>query len=308
MKILVTGSRGLVGYSLRKFLDGDVVWLDRTHCDLRESVQVDDVFRMHRPDIVVHLASRVGGVYENTSKNYLFFYDNVKININVIEACRKFNVKRIISVLSTCIFPDSSFVVYPLTSDQLHNGMCHPSNMGYAYSKRVLHVAGQLLGDSVEVVNLIPTNLYGENDNYNIDQAHVIPSIIHKTYLARLGGGKLRIFGSGNALRQFLHSDDLAKVICHFICAKLEQPVIDCIVSPPESDEMSIRSVVATVCDEFGYNHDNVIYDTCYSDGQFKKTTSDAELRKYLPNFEFTPFSRGISQTVKFFCKGNFRS
>lgn len=305
MKVLLTGSRGLVGHSVSKIAGGtDMEWvmLTRDLCDLCDWDQVDAFFQETRPDVVVHLASRVGGVYFNTSKNYRFFYDNIRINTNVIEACRKYKVRRLINVLSTCIFPDEN-VHYPLTSDQLHNGLCHHSNLGYAYSKRVLHVGSHLLAEDpnevTEVVNLTPTNLYGENDNYNLSQAHVIPALVHKAMIAQKEGTPLKVLGSGRALRQFLFSDDLAKVILQFITLPLHKKEVSVIVSPPESSEISIGDIAHSIADHFGVN--DVVFDMSFSDGQYKKTTTDIELKKYLPDFQFTPFKIGLSTAIKYF-------
>lgn len=304
MRVLVTGSNGLVGYSIKKFIhtrpDDEFIMLTRQDCDLTDYTQVHNFFLEHAPiDVVVHLASRVGGVYYNTSTNYEFFHDNIKINTNIIHVCKRCNVKQLINVLSTCIFPDIG-VKYPLTSDQLHNGICHKSNLGYAYSKRVLHVGSGILSQlgTTKVVNLIPTNLYGENDNYNITQAHVIPALIHKASNAK---GSLEVFGTGNALRQFVFSDDLARVILHFL-GKLDLPCeVNCIVSPPETHEISIGDIAKSIATHF--NNVDVHFNTTYSDGQYKKTTNDNELRQYIPDFTFTPFNDGLKIVLDYFTK-----
>lgn len=308
-RVLVTGAFGLVGKSFQKIalqkddLDYEYVYLGRKDCDLRNLTDVMQCFNNYEPTIVVHLASCVGGVYENMSKNYQYLMDNIKINTNIVDACKKYRVSKLINILSTCIFPDKN-VAYPLTSDQLHNGLPHESNIGYAYSKRVLHLASQLLTQNKEnvtkVINLTPTNLYGENDNYNLTASHVIPALIHKTYNAIQNNTNLQVYGSGNAIRQFLYADDLSKVIFYFIQNDYEQSEISCIISPPEKDEVSIKQVVEYICNAYDFKN-NVVYDTNYSDGQIKKTTNDDELKNYINNFEFTSFDKGIKETVLFF-------
>ena len=309
IKVLVTGAFGLVGKSFQKIVlqnnhpDYEYKYLGRKECDLRNLIDVMQCFSVYKPDIVVHLASCVGGVYENMNKNYQYLIDNIRINTNIVDACKKHNVSKLINILSTCIFPDKN-VVYPLTSDQLHNGLPHESNIGYAYSKRVLHLASQLLTQNKEnvtkVINLTPTNLYGENDNYNLVASHVIPALVHKTYNAIQNGTSLRVYGSGNAIRQFLYVDDLSKVILHFIQKEYDQSEISCIVSPPEEHEVSIKQVVQYICKSFDFKND-IVYDTSYSDGQIKKTTNDHELKKYMGDFQFTTLENGINETVIFF-------
>lgn len=313
MKILVTGGYGLVGRSLQKVvklqkgIEHDFVFLSKRDGDLTDISHVDIIFSEHHPDVVVHLASCVGGVYENMSNNYSYLVDNLRINTNIVDACRKFGVKRLISCLSTCIFPDRG-IKYPLTSDQLHNGLPHDSNIGYAYSKRILHLTGDLLtksgGNDITVINLTPTNLYGEYDNYNLKSSHVIPGLIHKTHIAKTSNTDLTVYGTGNALRQFLYVDDLSRVILKFIdyqCKEVNsERSISCIVSPSESSEVSIKNLVETITKTFSFGG-KIVYDTSYSDGQYKKTATDYELMHYLPNFTFTSLETGLEETIKYF-------
>lgn len=316
MKVLVTGAFGLLGCSVQKLAvrnclmaQHDFVFLSRTDCDLRDYEQVQRLFEKHAPTVVVHLASHVGGVFDNMQNNYVYLMDNIKINCNIVQACKDFCVKKLVNILSTCIFPDQG-VTYPLTSEQLHNGLPHFSNVGYAYSKRVLQVASSILSKNsyTQVVNLIPTNLYGENDNYNIQSAHVIPALIHKTYKAMMDESPLYVKGTGNAVRQFLYVDDLSEVILHFaLDTNRSYSDISCIVSPPEGNEVSIRSLVSSICKACGFTGD-VVFECepdqhTQSDGQIKKTTNDDELRQYLPNFTFTLLQDGLEKTVEFFTK-----
>lgn len=322
MKVLVTGSNGLLGKSLQKVVkkyndsdsndsdsndsdsDHDIpftyIFLTRKDGDLTNSSHVNDIFERHSPDIVVHLASCVGGVYDNMAKNYDFLVNNLHININIVDACKKYQVKKLINILSTCIFPDLS-VTYPLTSDQLHNGLPHNSNIGYAYSKRILHVASELLSQhGTQVVNLIPTNLYGENDNYNLISSHVLPALIHKTYLAKYNNQPLNVNGSGSALRQFLYIDDLSSVIQYFVVNNHDEKSISCVVSPPEDQEISIRNAVSIIKEHLDFQG-SIVYDISYSDGQLKKTATDIELKKYIPDFKFTPIQDGLKNTIEYF-------
>lgn len=306
MKVVVTGAFGLVGTSLQTVIELErsnehtFVFVSRLQCDFRNADDVTRVFRQHQPDVVVHLCAKVGGVYDNMNHNYTFLKDNLDINMNVVNACREFRVKKLINVLSTCIFPDKE-VTYPLTSDQLHKGLPHSSNIGYAYSKRVLHVASCILADTsaTQVINLIPTNLYGCWDNYNIASGHVIPSLVHKAYMAESEGTDLEVLGTGEAIRQFLYADDLSRVILR--CIKYnKQHKLDLVVSPPSSDEISIKSLVGKIVDIVGFRG-RVTYDSEASNGQLKKTTECNELLEVFPDFKFTPLERGLEKTIRFF-------
>lgn len=295
MIVLVTGSSGLVGLSLQKIVNQNKEnskhsfhFITRKDCDLTDSKSVYSIFNRIKPDIVIHLASGVGGVYENMNNNYNLFLQNIRINTNIIDACYINKIKTFISVLSTCIFPDKN-VTYPLTADQIHNGEPHYSNNGYAYSKRILHLGSLFLKENgCNVVNLIPTNLYGENDNYNIKKAHVIPALIHKAYTAI---SELKINGSGNALRQFLYVDDLSNIIYSKIDSYESG---DYIISPPPSKEISICELVNKITTIIKYKG-VIIYDTSKVDGQIKKTA--------LSNidYDFTDIDIGLKNTIDYF-------
>ena len=301
MQIVVTGSNGLLGKSLQKIVqqqndNNQYHFLTRKECNLINTEEVNTLFDRIRPDIVIHLASMVGGVYENINNNYNMFINNIRINTNIVDACDKYKVKKLINILSTCVFPDQN-VIYPLTAEQIHNGPPHGSNSGYAFSKRALHFGASLLKD-ISVVNLIPTNLYGEYDNYEIEKAHVIPALIHKTYLAKKHNTPLQINGTGNALRQFLYVDDLS----HIIYTHINDNDVsgDFMISPPESHEISIKNIVDKITSILEFNG-SILYDTTCSDGQLKKTTASNI------HYDFTTIDTGLSHTIQFFIE-NYNS
>jgi GDP-L-fucose synthase len=336
MRVLISGGSGLVGSSIKELInststknDYEYMFLSSTHTDLRNSVACEKLFSNGNFDIVIHLAAKVGGLYANMDSNYNMLIDNLKINTNILECCKTYNVKRLINILSTCIFPEenaSNNLIYPLTSDQILNGKPHHSNSGYAHAKRMLYVGSKLLSNTsdIQVVNLIPTNLYGKNDNYNIHNSHVIPGLIHKTFIVKenfdknlcrstdsfksngsLSEGistncKLIIKGSGNAKRQFLYVDDFAKVILHFVNCILPKQCNSLIVSPPKEQEITIKSLVNSITKQFDFKG-KIIYDTDYPDGQHLKTTDSNELLNFIPNFKFTPFQQGLEENIIFF-------
>lgn len=312
MLVLVTGASGLVGQSIQHIIkqnsnntEYDYVFLSSKDCDLRDSLQVEDIFNKYNPDIVVHLASLVAGLYGNMDNNYKFLIDNIKINTNILECCNKFNVKRLINILSTCVFPENNEynnLVYPLTSNQILNGRPHPSNSGYAHSKRILHIGSKLLTNTsnIEIVNLIPTNLYGKHDNYHLQKSHVVPGLIHKIYLAQQNETNLIIKGSGNAKRQFVYVDDFANIILHFVNCSLYKPFNVLIVSPPKEEEITIKTLVKKLTDIFEFDG-KIIFDTDYPDGQDIKTADSNELLEYIPNFKFTKIDEGLEQTINHF-------
>ena len=310
MKVLVTGGSGLVGSSINELvnLQGTLpfidvfgfVFLNSKDCDFRNEQQVDDLFNLNKPEIVIHLAAKVAGLYGNISNNYTMLVDNIKINTNVLEACRKYKIKRLINILSSCVFPASCRL--PLTSDQIDLGPPHNSNEGYSFSKRILSTGSKLLSKSLEteVVNLIPTNLAGKYDNFNLSDGHVLPVLIAKTYLAQKNNKPLIIKGLGESYRQFVFSTDFAKIILHFVNCILPQQFNQLIVGPPVEDEITIKELVNKIVKEFDFNGP-VVYDSSFPEGQFKKTVSSDELLSYIPNFKFTPLDVYLKETIKYF-------
>ena len=313
MLVLVTGGSGLLGSSIKKLVKqqsledtGDTyVFLSSSQCDLRNECAVEKMFEKYNPDIVVHLASLVAGLYGNMDNNYKFLVDNIRINTNILECCNKFNVKRLVNILSTCVFPEQNEynnLSYPLTSSQILNGRPHHSNSGYAHAKRMLHIGSKLLTNTsnIEIVNLIPTNLYGKNDNYHLQKSHVIPGLIHKIYLAKKNNTSLIIKGSGNAKRQFVYVDDFANIILHFVNSTLDKQFNALVVSPPKESEITIRQLVTDLVRIFDFNG-KVIFDTDYPDGQDLKTADSGELLEYIPDFKFTQLETGLHKTINHF-------
>ena len=156
------------------------------------------------------------------------------------------------------------------------------------------------------VINLIPTNLFGHNDNYNVLTGHVIPCLIHKCYIAKRNNDNLFLPGTGKALRQFVYTNDFADIILQFICLPLPLKMVNVIVSPPITEEISIRNVTNSITDILSFNK-LVVFDQKSSDGQLRKSCDNSELKLYLPNFKFTEFDIALKETVKYF-KNNYHN
>lgn len=306
MRVLISGGSGMVGKSIQNLVennpkDTEYIFLSSKDCDFRDYVKVDLLFDKHKPDVVIHCASIVAGLYGNMSNNYSMLVDNLKINTNVLESCKKYNVGRLINILSTCVFGNE--VTYPLTSDQILNCQPDKSNEGYSYSKRLLYTGSELLSkcSEIEVVNLIPSNLYGGKfDNFHLHNSHVAPNLVHKIYLAKQNCKELIVKGTGSAKRQFVYADDFSKIILHFVNCDLPKKFNSVIVGPPIEDEISIKDLVNKLVGIFDFKGE-VVYDSSFSNGQHKKTVSSAELLAYIPGFKFTSLDEGLINTVNYF-------
>ena len=296
MKTLLTGAGGLVGSTITaplKVYGGD-------HLDLRDRDRVSIYFRTHNPEVVIHTAAKVGGLGANTNSMSDFYRDNILINTNVLDASQRTGVKKVISFLSTCIFPDKT--TYPLTEAMLHNGPPHPSNFGYAYAKRMLDVQSRAIATQygLNYSCVIPTNIYGPKDNFSLKTGHVIPSLIHKCYLAKRDNTDFVVWGSGKPLREFIYSQDVGKLVQLL----LNIPFDSVILSP--SEEVSIGRVAEIIANAMGFKG-KIVYDTTKSDGQFRKPTCNKKLQSLIPDYEFTPLEEGIQFTVDWF-KENYQT
>lgn len=298
MKILVLGSNGLVGKNLQESVIDDTenewIFATRLDADLTVLKEVEQLFEKVKPTHVINLAAYVGGLYKNMSHGVEFFEKNILINMNVMKA--SIYVKKLISLMSTCIFPDK--IDYPITEEKLHLGPPHSSNEGYSYAKRMIDVLSRAYNKEygTKYITVIPGNLYGPYDNFNLEDAHVIPALMHKMKNAKLSGEPLIIFGTGNALRQFTHASDLAKYLVWMLNNYEDKEPL--IVSSEE--EYSIFDLVQILKKEFNYDGE-IIWDNNRSDGQIKKTISCEKLKSVHPDLHFRDLRDGLKETIKWF-------
>jgi len=298
-KILITGSSGLLGNAIKllenNYNNYEFIYINSKICNLIDYTQTLNFFNNIKPDIVIHLAACVGGLFKNISEKVKMFEENIIINTNVIKASSECNVKRLIACLSTCVFPDD-LNIKSLDETMLHNGPPHPSNEGYAYAKRMLEVHCRLYSENFldrKYFCIIPTNIYGPFDNFNLEDGHVIPSLIHKCYIAKNELTEFEVKGSGKPLRHFIYSKDIAKLI--FLLLEKEDFNENIILSPNE--EYSIEYVANLINNHF---NNKIVFNSKYSDGQFRKTTNNNKLNNLL-NFKFTDLKDGIEETIQWF-------
>jgi GDP-L-fucose synthase len=305
-RILVTGGSGLVGKAIES-----VQYLYKSHvfffvgskdADLTSYEETKNLFEKLKPTMVIHLAACVGGLFKNMNFKVDMFEKNMYINLNVLKISHEFKIKKVVSCLSTCIFPDKTS--YPIDENMLHNGPPHSSNDAYAYAKRMLEIQSKTYQEQYgdNFICVIPTNIYGEHDNYSLEDGHVIPALIHRCYLAKKNGKPFDIRGSGTPLRQFIYSKDLAKLILWSLFDYHETDSI--ILSVGENDEVSIGKIATIIASNFDYI-DQMKFDTSYSDGQYKKTANNKKLIALNPNFKFTNIEEGLKNSIEWF-KNNY--
>lgn len=307
--VLVTGGSGLVGQAIKSLVEEkqkagkhnneNWIFCGSKDGDLRIKSQTDALFDKYKPTYVIHLAAMVGGLFHNMAHNLDFLRDNLSINENVLYASYKHNVKKVISCLSTCIFPDKT--TYPIDETMVHNGPPHSSNYGYSYAKRMIDILNRAYNEQhgCMFTSVIPCNVFGPHDNFSLESSHVVPALIRRMDKAiAIGDKTFTVSGSGKPLRQFIYSMDLAKLFLWVLYNYSSvEPII---LSVDEKDEMTISQLAEAIKQAHGYSG-LLVYDTSKPDGQYKKTASNNKLRSLNPHFEFTPFNEAINDTVKWF-------
>jgi GDP-L-fucose synthase len=272
IRILVTGGTGMLGKAVQRIVqendNENVKWtfIDSSH-DLRDANVTKQLFEKCKPDRVLHLAAKVGGLFDNIQNNADFYIDNTLINTMVLKAAYEHNVDLTISSMSTCVFPTSKSEI---VASDIHNGPPHDSNMGYAYAKRGLEIMSTLLnekGHRQRFACVSPCNLYGPFDHFGKASAHVIPALIHK-FANTDKSSVLVLKGTGTARRQFMHVDDLATFLVDIMMQKETVDKVHIIVAPKE--EYAIKDIAEILSSRY-----NVKYQF---DGDVKM---DGQMRKY---------------------------
>ena len=252
----------------------DAIFISSKDCDLRSQSDTFDLYNTYKPTHIIHLAAKVGGIVANS--NYLadFYTDNIQINTNVLAAAHHYNVEKVVSLLSTCIYPDKA--TYPLTEDQIHNGQPHISNYAYAYAKRMLDIQSRAYRDQYgrNFITAVPNNLYGENDNFHLEDSHVIPAIIRKVYDAKISNlPYIELWGDGTPLREFTYSKDLANILL-FLLDNYNEPTP---INIGNTNEISIHNLATTIVKIMDYRG-IIRWDTTKPNGQYRKPSDNNRL------------------------------
>ncbi|XP_070543875.1 GDP-L-fucose synthase-like [Ptychodera flava] len=308
--VLVTGGTGLIGTAIQTVVKREALpdekWFFVSSKDANLQLEADTfaLFEKYKPTHVIHLAADFGGLYHNLRANLDVFRNNMKINDNVLYSCYKYNVQKCVSCLSTSIFPAKT--TYPINETMIHSGPPHQSDFGYSYAKRMIDVMnrGYNVQHSCKFVSVVPTNVFGPFDNFNLEDGNVMPATIHKVFCSKRDNLPFVIWGTGSPRRQFIYSLDLARLFLWVL--REYDDVSPIILSVGEEDEVSIKEAAEMVIEAFDFKG-KVVFDTSKSDGQFKKTAHNGKLRSYLPDFKFTPIKQAIKETVDWFT-GNFET
>ncbi|MCH1612238.1 MAG: GDP-L-fucose synthase [Flavobacteriales bacterium] len=275
------GSTGLVGSSLVKQLSLDnqfqIFEGTRRNVDLFNLDETSKFIEKNRPDVVINAAAKVGGIVANNTQRLEFILENLKINMNILEACIPFNQIKIINLGSSCIYPLNS--ENPIRESLIMSGKLEPTNSPYAMAKLTAIEIGDALSRQLghEVINLMPTNLYGPNDNFHPLNSHVIPGLINRFHNSKLNNeSEISIWGDGSPLREFLYVDDLADAIKFIIQNKIS----DNLINVGSSMEISISKLASLIAETVQYNG-SIVYDTTKPNGNNRKLLDNSLINSY---------------------------
>ena len=295
-KIYIAGHRGMVGSAVWRALENsgytNLIGASSKELDLRRQGDVEAYFEREKPDVVVLAAAKVGGILANNIYRAEFLYDNLAIQNHVIHSAWKNNVKKLLFLGSSCIYP--KLADQPLKEESLLSGFLEPTNEPYAIAK----IAGIKLCESFKrqygcnYIAAMPTNLYGPNDNYDLQNSHVLPALIRKMHQAKVNKDKqVEIWGTGSPMREFLHVDDLADA-CVFL---LENYSDELFVNVGFGSDISIADLALLVKKIVGFEGD-LQFDTSKPDGTPKKLMDSSRLRAmgWFPKIDL---EKGITET-----------
>ena len=300
-RVFVAGHRGLVGSAILRLLNErgftNVLTATRDELDLRDQSAVNTWFSTHRPEYVYLVAGTVGGIMANSTRPAEFLYDNMMIHGTVVHAAYQTNVSKLLYLGSSCIYPRNSS--QPISEDELLTGPLEPTNEGYALAK----ISGIKLCDyyrsqyGCDFISAMPTNLYGPNDNFDLDGSHVLPALMRKFHEAKKKGvGGVEIWGTGSAQREFLHVDDLADC-CLYLMDNYSGTGH---VNVGTGIDLSIKELAEMIRAEV-YPEADLFFDTSKPDGMPRKVLDVSKLHALGWKAQ-TDLKTGVAQTYKWFC------
>lgn len=270
-RVYVAGHRGLVGSAIHRVLNGagytNVITRTRAELDLCDRAAVDRFFAAEKPEYVFIAAAKVGGIHANNTQPAAFIHDNLAIEINLIDAAYRHGSEKLLFLGSSCIYP--KLAPQPIREEYLLTGELEPTNEPYAIAK----IAGLKMCESYRrqygfnAISVMPTNIYGPGDNFDLETSHVLPALIRKAHEAKVSGAEeMGVWGTGNPRREFLHVDDLADA-CLFCMQHYDDSIS---LNVGVGDDVTIRDLVETVCDVVGFEGE-LVFDTSKPDGTPRK-------------------------------------
>ncbi|MFI5282562.1 MAG: GDP-L-fucose synthase family protein [Candidatus Dormibacterales bacterium] len=299
-RVTVTGGRGFLGRPLVRMIEdagAKVITFSSREYNLIKQADITRMYEDQRPEIVIHLAARVGGIGANRDNPGSFFYENAIMGIELMEQARQFDVSKFVQVGTVCAYP--KFAPIPFSEDDLWNGYPEETNAPYGLAKKMLLVQAQAYREQYgfNAVYLLPVNLYGPGDNVDLHNSHVIPALIRKCLEARdAKATSVEVWGTGTPTREFLYVEDAARAIM-LAAEKYNKPAP---VNLGSSDEISIKDLVELVVELTGFKG-KVAWDRTKPDGQPRRKLNVDRASREFGFRSSTPFRVGLRETIKWY-------
>ncbi len=301
-KIMVTGASAVLGTAIcaesRNHTGRDFLFLSSRDCDLTDPEATDRLFERFRPDAVMHLAAVSGGIGLSMKYPATLLRDNVMMTFNVLEAARRHQVAKTIMTLTTGMYPPQAPL--PLNEDNIHDGYPHQSNYGSSFAKRLIDPAIRAYREQygLNVIGLIPSGIFGENDNFNPQDAPMVPALIRRMYAARKTDEPIVIWGDGTPLREYTYCRDLARIYFWALDNYDEGQVLNI----GTTEENSVRDIAFMIADKLGIDRGRIRFDPARPNGVLRKSTDNSRFIR-LSGFRYTPFEVGLEKTIAWFVR-----
>jgi GDP-L-fucose synthase len=297
--ILVLGSTGFVGKSMiKKLEDEGIDYVASTHdeCDLQNKKATYELFQKYKPDVVINLAAFLGGVHFGIKHAAEMFVNNMEMQINILEACRKYEVKRLINPIGSCVYP-GDLEVYE--EDKLWDGCIHESVLPFAIAKKSFVVACEAYRKQygLDSINLVMSNMYGPGDHFDEERAHAVGGMIKRFLDAKKNNEKkFVVYGTGKPIREWLYIDDAVDALYRAISC---EPIVD-LINVGERKGYSIKETAKIIAYLVGFEGE-IVFDTSWPDGALVKTVDGCRAQKMLGWKANMPFEEGLKKTVQWY-------
>jgi len=299
-RILVTGGTGVVGLALQSnqtnYPGCEFVFASSRDCDLRRPDETTDFFRRKAVKAVIHLAAISGGIGISMKYPASILRDNVLMNLNVLEAARICKLDKVIMTLSSGMYPARASL--PLTEEQIHDGYPHESNYSYSFAKRLVDPALKAYRTEygLNAIGLIPNGIFGEGDNFNYDDAPMLPALIRRFFENRHGASEIIIWGDGSPLREYTYAKDVARAYMWCYSHYDDSAVLNI----GSVEEYSIKDIAYAIAEIMGIDKARIKFDLKKPKGIFRKNTDNSKFIK-ISRFQYTPFRTALENTISWY-------
>ncbi|VWU48344.1 GDP-L-fucose synthase [Hepatocystis sp. ex Piliocolobus tephrosceles] len=284
------------------------IFLSSKICDLRNFNDAEIFFKNNKITDIIHFTAYTDNLNTNINNNLEFVIKNLEINLNIIKLCHKYTIARGFFALPICVFPEK--FNSPLAEDSIHEELCHLSNEGYSVSKRVLELMVRFYREkyNYEWVCIIPTNIYGKYDNFNLENSHIIPYIIHKMYLAKVHNINVKLMSDGTTANHFIYNSDVCKILYYILntyysehLTIIKDDTFNIIFSTNiPSNELTIKELANKIKHYLGFNNE-ILFDTREESVIHKKTCNNKLMKILDMSFVFTNIDKGLKETIDWF-------